>query len=126
MTADRWLIDWQPGEPDWLPYYTRANAGETLPDPSSPLNWTLVWEQGFVPGWVRGMETMGIYHEGQFPREQPAQLGMFAGYFYINLSHIRLMLMVSASPPRPSTSPSSAAVPMSRPTGRTRATRIRS
>lgn len=91
--VDRWIIDWEPGEPDWLPYYTRANAGETLPDPSSPLNWTFVWEQGFVPGWVRGMETMGIYHEGQFPRDKPAQLGMFAGYFYINLSHIRLMLM---------------------------------
>ena len=76
---ERWIIDWEPTERDWLPYYTRANAGETLPDPSSPLNWTFVWEQGFVPGWVRGMETMGIYHEGQFPRQKPAQLGMFAG-----------------------------------------------
>ena len=90
---DRWITDWDRTEPDWLPYYTRANAGETLPDPASPLNWTFVWEQGFVPGWVRGMEDLGIYREGQFPREKPAQLGMFAGYFYINLSHIRLMLM---------------------------------
>jgi pyruvate,water dikinase len=90
---DRWITDWDRGEPDWLPYYTRANAGETLPDPASPLNWTFVWERGFIPGWVRGMEAMGIYHEGQFPRERPAQLGMFAGYFYINLSHIRLMLI---------------------------------
>jgi phosphohistidine swiveling domain-containing protein len=90
---DRWITDWDRGEPDWLPYYTRANAGETLPDPASPLNWTFVWEKGFVPGWVRGMEEMGIYREGQFPLQKPAQLGMFAGYFYINLSHIRLMLM---------------------------------
>jgi phosphohistidine swiveling domain-containing protein len=88
---DRWITDWERGEPDWMPYYTRANAGETLPDPASPLGWTFAWEQGFVPGWVRGMELMGIYPEGQFPRQRPAQLGMFGGYFYINLSHMRVM-----------------------------------
>jgi rifampicin phosphotransferase len=90
---DRWITDWERGEPDWMPYYTRANAGETLPDPASPLGWTFAWEQGFVPGWVRGMELMGIYHEGEFPRERPAQLGMFGGYFYINLSHMRVMTL---------------------------------
>lgn len=89
----RWITDWERGEPDWLPYYTRANAGETLPDPASPLGWTFVWEKGFVPGWVRGQVAVGIYREGEFPLERPAQLGMFAGYFYINLSHIRLMLL---------------------------------
>jgi phosphohistidine swiveling domain-containing protein len=86
-----WITDWERPEPDWMPYYTRANAGETLPDPASPLGWTFVWEQGFVPGWVRGMEEMGIYRESEFPRERPAQLGMFSGYFYINLSHLRVM-----------------------------------
>ena len=90
---DRWITDWERGEPDWMPYYTRANAGETLPDPASPLGWTFAWEHGFVPGWVRGMEQMGIYREGEFPRERPAQLGMFGGYFYINLSHMRLMTL---------------------------------
>ena len=34
---DRWITDWERGKPDWMPYYTRANAGETLPDPASPL-----------------------------------------------------------------------------------------
>jgi hypothetical protein len=29
----RWITDWERGEPDWMPYYTRANAGKTLPDP---------------------------------------------------------------------------------------------
>jgi pyruvate,water dikinase len=90
---DRWITDWERGEPDWMPYYTRANAGETLPDPASPLGWTFAWEQGFVPGWVRGMELMGIYPEGEFPRERPAQLGMFGGYFYVNLSHMRVMTL---------------------------------
>lgn len=90
---DRWITDWERGEPDWMPYYTRANAGETLPDPASPLGWTFAWEGGFVPGWVRGMELMGIYRENQFPRERPGQLGMFGGYFYINLSHMRVMTL---------------------------------
>ena len=90
---DKWIADWDRTEPDWMPYYTRANAGETLPDPASPLGWTFAWEQGFVPGWVRGMELMGIYREGEFPRQRPAQLGMFGGYFYINLSHMRVMTL---------------------------------
>ena len=36
-----WITDWQRSER--LPHYTRANAGETLPEPASPLGWTLVW-----------------------------------------------------------------------------------
>jgi rifampicin phosphotransferase len=96
---DRWITDWDRSEPDWMPYYTRANAGETLPDPASPLGWTFAWEQGFVLGWIRGMELMGIYREGEFPRQRPAQLGMFGGYFYINLSHMRVMtLRLGGSP----------------------------
>ena len=39
------------------------------------------------------MEQMGIYREGEFPLERQAQLGMFGGYFYINLSHMRLMTL---------------------------------
>ena len=89
---DRWITDWERGEPDWLPYYTRANAGETLPDPASPLGWTFAWEQGFVPGWVRGMELMGIYREGEFPQQQPASPACSAA-LYINLSHMRLMTL---------------------------------
>lgn len=49
---DRWITDWERSEPDWMPCYPRANAGETLPDPASPLGWTLAWERGFVPGDV--------------------------------------------------------------------------
>ncbi len=41
---DRWLADWQ--RSDRMPFYTRANAGEVLPDPASPLGWTLVFEKG--------------------------------------------------------------------------------
>ena len=49
---DRWIIDWTRDQR--LPYYTRANAGEVLPEPVSPLGWTLVFEEGLLPGWLRG------------------------------------------------------------------------
>ncbi len=86
---DRWLTDWD--RFPRLPFYTRANAGEVLPDPASPLGWTLVFEKGLLPGWLRGMVEFGIYREGELPAERPPLVGLFGGYFYINLSHCRLM-----------------------------------
>ena len=50
---DRWLTDWR--RSPRMPFYTRANAGEVLPDPASPLGWTLVFEKGLLPGWLRGL-----------------------------------------------------------------------
>jgi rifampicin phosphotransferase len=86
---DRWLTDWDRYER--LPLYTRANAGEVLPDPASPLGWTLVFERGLLPGWLQGMVDFGIYRPGELPSEHPPVVGLFGGYFYINLSHCRLM-----------------------------------
>jgi rifampicin phosphotransferase len=86
---DRWLTDWERNER--LPFYTRANAGEVLPDPASPLGWTLVFEHGLLPGWLQGMVDFGIYRPGELPSERPPVAGLFGGYFYINLSHCRLM-----------------------------------
>ena len=86
---DRWLTDWQRSER--MPFYTRANAGEVLPDPASPLGWTLVFEKGLLPGWLRGLVDFGIYREGELPMERPPVTGLFGGYFYINLSHCRVV-----------------------------------
>ena len=86
---DRWLTDWQ--RSPRMPFYTRANAGEVLPDPASPLGWTLVFEQGLLPGWLRGMVEFGIYREGELDMAHPPVVGSFGGYFYINLSHCRVM-----------------------------------
>ena len=86
---DRWLTDW-PRSPR-MPFYTRANAGEVLPDPASPLGWTLVFEQGLLPGWLRGLVEFGFYREGELPMDRPPVAGLFGGYFYINLSHCRVL-----------------------------------
>ncbi|MFC8194022.1 PEP-utilizing enzyme [Streptomyces sp. NPDC057298] len=82
-----WITDWQRNER--LPHYTRANAGETLPDPASPLGWTLVWGRG-LQGWRRGFVGFGIYREEEVAGPRPPFVGMFGGYFYLNLSHMRL------------------------------------
>ena len=89
LLPDRWLTDWDRNER--LPFYTRANAGEVLPDPASPLGWTLVFERGLLPGWLQGMVDFGIYRQGELPADRPPVAGLFGGYFYINLSHCRLM-----------------------------------
>ena len=86
---DRWITDSQRW--DRLPYYTRANAGEVLPDPCSPLGWTLVFEQGLLKGWLKGFVDFGVYAEGELPENPPPVAGLFGGYFYLNLSHMRLM-----------------------------------
>ncbi|KDN77321.1 hypothetical protein DF19_12300 [Streptomyces olindensis] len=82
-----WITDWQRSER--LPHYTRANAGETLPEPASPLGWTLVWGRG-LQGWRKGFVGFGIYHEQEVAGPRPPFVGMFGGYFYLNLSHMRL------------------------------------
>ena len=89
--TERWITDSQRW--DRLPYYTRANAGEVLPDPCSPLGWTLVFEQGLLVGWLRGFVDFGVYAEGELPDDPPPVAGLFGGYFYLNLSHMRLMGM---------------------------------
>ncbi|MGH3227393.1 MAG: PEP-utilizing enzyme [Streptosporangiaceae bacterium] len=86
---DRWLTDWE--RSGRMPFYTRANAGEVLADPASPLGWTLVFEKGLLPGWLRGLVEFGIYREGELSMERPPVAGLFGGYFYINLSHCRVV-----------------------------------
>ena len=43
--SDGYLTDWPVSER--FPHYTRANAGEVMGDPVSPLGWTLGWDTGF-------------------------------------------------------------------------------
>lgn len=87
--VESWIVDWQRDER--LPYYTRANAGEVLPEPASPLGWSLVFEEGLLPGWYRGFVEFGIYGADEFHGPKYPVAGIFGGYFYLNLSHMRLL-----------------------------------
>ncbi len=88
MVADRWITDWEPSQK--FPVYTRANAGEVLPDPASPLAWTLVWEPGVVEGWADANVSAGTLTRDEFTRTPPEVVGLFGGYLYINGSLARL------------------------------------
>lgn len=83
---DRWLIDGTPSAR--FPVYSRANTGEVLPDPSSPLGWTLVWRPGVVEGWADGHVSLGTFERDEFG-EPPEPCDVFGGYLYINVSVAR-------------------------------------
>ena len=88
MVADRWITDLEPSQK--FPVYTRANAGEVLPDPASPLAWTLVWEPGVVEGWADANVSAGTVVRTEFTSMPPEVVGLFGGYLYINGSLARL------------------------------------
>ena len=55
----RWITDWTPSSR--FPHYTRANAGEVLPTPASPLGQQVVWERGICLGWRDRYVRQGLY-----------------------------------------------------------------
>ncbi len=86
--TDGYLTDWPVSER--FPHYTRANAGEVMGDPVSPLGWTYGWEGAMVlgmrDGWIRG----GTHEIEDFDPDHPETFGLFGGYFYLNLASCRL------------------------------------
>lgn len=88
MVADRWITDTEISRD--FPVYTRANAGEVLPDPASPLGWTLVWEPGVVMGWYDSQIRVGTMAPQEFNLKLPEVVGLFGGYLYINGSLARM------------------------------------
>jgi rifampicin phosphotransferase len=87
-SEDRWITDW-PASPRW-PHYTRANAGEVLPTPASPLGQQFSWDNAMVPGWRDGYNRRGLYDMAEWDTKLPEVIGFFGGYFYINLSNVRM------------------------------------
>lgn len=95
---DTWITDTEPSER--FPLYTRGNADEVGPDPFTPLNWTLTWEQGIVPGTAWAWIHLGTFKENEFLWTQPETYGNWGGYFFNQVSVGRVFghRMPGASP----------------------------
>ncbi len=86
--TDRWIVDndYDPKYPLW----TRANAGEVLPAPPSPLGWDLVFEGGSILGWRDCMiNRLGI-EEHEVDDTRPQVMGIFGGYAYLGATLLRI------------------------------------
>lgn len=86
---DRWITDWEPSQR--FPVYTRANAGEIMPQPVSPIGWDLVWAGGVSHGWADGCHRYGTFGPEESDPERPDYIGCFGGYVYLNASMIRIV-----------------------------------
>ena len=78
------IADTEPSER--FPLFTRANADEVGPDPFTPLNWTLTWEQGVVPGTADAWIALGTFEPDEFVWTAPETYGSWGGYFYNQVS----------------------------------------
>ena len=84
----RWLEDdtYDPKYDVW----TRANVGEVLPEPPSPLGWDLIFGTYNRMGWRDTMTgRMGI-EDHEISQDKPEILGLFGGYAYLGLTMIRV------------------------------------
>jgi len=95
---ERWITDTEPSER--FPLYTRANADEVGPDPFTPLNWSLTWEQGVVPGTADAWIALGTFTPDEFLWDKPETYGCWGGYFFnqVSLGRVFGYRMPGASP----------------------------
>ncbi|WP_419842707.1 PEP-utilizing enzyme [Candidatus Poriferisodalis sp.] len=85
---DRWITDYEPSR-RW-PHYTRANAGEVMPSPVTPLCQKFTWDEGIIHGAAQGSCRTGLYEPHEYDPVLPEVFGFFGGYFYNNLANIRM------------------------------------
>jgi pyruvate,water dikinase len=88
MLGDRWFTDYEP-DARWQ-HYTRANAGEVMPSPVSPLCQKFTWDDGIIHGAAEGSVRAGLYEADEYDPVLPQVFGFFGGHFYLNLSNIRM------------------------------------
>lgn len=89
MPAVRWIED-QPIN-DRTPFWTRANAGEVIPDPPSPLAWDMLFDRGgCIAGWRDcAVERLG-FGDDELDRERCEMAGVIGGYFYLGATMTRV------------------------------------
>jgi len=89
--AVRWMADTR--DDPKAPFWTRANAGEVLPDPPSPAGWELTWDNGgTVAGWRDcAVNRLGVEaHEFGDDPDDCGFVGLIGGYAYLNATWIRV------------------------------------
>ena len=88
MTGKRWVADTEPSKK--YPIYTRANAGEVMPDPVSPMSATLAIPVAGEQGWRDAYVKAGSFSYDEFDPDRPDTIGVFGGYLYLNMSMTRI------------------------------------
>ena len=85
---DRFVTDTQPSEKYRI--VSRANAGEVMPDPCSPLNATMGMFEAGEQGWRDAYVVTGTFTRDEFEPDRTNTIHCFGGYMYINMSLTRL------------------------------------
>ena len=86
--AERWAADTVASEKYTI--YTRANAGEVMPDPVSPLSSTMGLASAGDLGWLDAYVKAGAFRYDEFDTDRPDAVGVFGGYLYLNMSMTRI------------------------------------
>jgi pyruvate,water dikinase len=71
-------------------FWTRANVGEVLSEPTSPLGWDAVWEGATVAGWRDlFIRRLGM-QEHELDERRAEMIGVFGGYAYMGAGFFRV------------------------------------
>ncbi|MEA3056932.1 MAG: rifampicin phosphotransferase [Actinomycetota bacterium] len=85
---ERFVTDTQPS--DKYRIVSRANAGEVMPDPCSPLNATLGMFEAGEKGWRDAYVVTGTFTADEFEPDRTNTISCYGGYMFINMSLTRL------------------------------------
>jgi phosphohistidine swiveling domain-containing protein len=83
----RWVVDDRPN--DRFTVWTRGNVGEVFPAVVSPLTWSL-FGADVERGWRDAFAGLGALGDADYGDIFPANVGVFGGYCYLNVSTHRV------------------------------------
>jgi len=85
---ERWIADSKPSIK--FPIYTRANAGEVMPDPVSPMSASIGLGGTGEMAWRDAYVQSGCFDADEFEPDRPNTIGIFGGYVFLNMSTTRV------------------------------------
>jgi pyruvate,water dikinase len=93
LDISAFVTDTQPS--DRYRIVSRANAGEVMPDPCSPLNATMGMFAAGEQGWRDAYVVTGTFTRDEFDPDRTNTISCYGGYMFINMSLTRLYGMRS-------------------------------